>query len=107
MKKAIAVLFAVLMAAMPFAFAGRISVYGDVAESSGNAVVGEKGYVDISDSNREPDVFVCAYNDGTIKEYGMNLQSDVEVGYASGLIEMMSKLSFAGFDHYGCLRARV
>jgi|SRR3990167_1850350 len=107
MKKAIAVLLAMLMV-MPFAFATRISVYGDVSLSSGNAVVGDRGYIDISNyGNPQPDVFVCATKSGTQISYGMNLQSDTQIGIATSLIRQLAEMSFAGFDSYGCLRARV
>ena len=105
MKKTIAVLLSMLMV-LPFAFASvkvgeRVSVYDE-----GDAVVGESGYVDISSYN-VPDVFVCATKDGKVGEYGMNLNSAVQLGRAIELIRQLVTKSFAGFDQYGCLRTRV
>ena len=105
MKKAIAALLAMFMA-LPFAFADVEVGYRVTTYDETDALVGEKGYIDISDSNL-PDVFVCANKDGTQMSYGMNLQNDEQIGYAKGLVEMLSKLSFAEFDSYGCLRTRA
>ena len=112
MKKAIAVLLAVLLA-MPFAFASiergdRITTFDE-----GNALVGEGGYADISSWNTEPDVFVCATKQGRIVEYGANLQNWNQYADVRNMIEALvqemerGNNPFAGFDHYGCLRANI
>lgn len=109
MKKAIKLAMASLIAllTLPFAFAG-ISVYGDYSASSGDAIVGRMGYVHIDNgANSFPDVFVCAKKDGQVVNYGMNLQSELQRSAGEKLLRKLASLSFAGFDHFGCLRARV
>lgn len=110
MKKAIAVLFAVLIVliVMPFAFAditkgNRISVYDN--EGTQDAVVGYKGYIDISNWNWAPNVYACGYPDGTIVNYGMNLQSDAQIAVATDWLNNLDKALFAVFDHFGCVRS--
>ena len=106
MKKTVAILLSMILA-LPFAFAGvlvgdRVTTYDE-----GDVLVGESGYADISNWNTNPDVYVCATNEGVVKEYGMNLQNDAQKSRARDLVESLAKMSFAGFDHYGCLRARI
>lgn len=106
MKKAIAVLLSMLFA-LPLAFASidvgsRITTYDE-----GDQIVGLHGYADVSNTNTAPDVFVCATKDGNVIDYGMNIENDGQLSRAIELVKQLAKLSFAGFDHYGCLRARV
>lgn len=96
-----------MLMALPFAFASveigdRVTTYED-----GDQIVGDRGYADFSGWNTMPDVFVCALKDGTVKEYGMNLRNSNDLGYAIELVKQLAEMSFAGFDHYGCLRARI
>lgn len=104
MKK-LAILLAMIMA-IPFAFAD-INLYGDYSNAVGDAAVGEKGYVDARYYSAYADVFVCGLKDGTIVNYGMNLQNDNQFARGLNLLRELAQKSFAVFDHYGCLRARV
>ena len=109
MKKVMAVLFVALMV-IPFAFASiksgdRISVYDN--EETQDAVVGNKGYIDVSVWNTNTDVFVCASKDKVHVSYGMNLRNNAQISTATELVKELLEKSFEGFNHYGCLRARV
>ena len=106
MKKIIAMLMAVIMV-LPFAFADvsigqRATIYDEA-----DAIVGDRGYVDISDSNSPPDVFVCATKEGRIKQYGINIKSSSQLGDAAKAVLGLAQMDFSGFDHYGCLRMEV
>ena len=106
MKKAVSLIMSLLMV-LPFAFADiskgdRITTYDD-----GSQLVGEGGYIDISLTNTPADVFVCGTKEGRIVSYGMNLNSDAQIRLGTSLVEQLAEMSFAGFDHYGCLWAKI
>ena len=105
----IAMIFALNIALADVSVGVRVTTYDDgsqLRDDDGN-LVGNKGYIDISSSNIYADVFVCATKDGKVKEYGMNLENEAQIDYARDLVLALSKMSFARFDSYGCLRVRV
>lgn len=107
MKRAIlAVFLGVIMSLSSVFAASDIKVYGNIAGSSGDAVVGERGYM-YTDSWNLGEVYVCAKKDGTVKRYGMNLKNDASRQKAEDLVKTLSMQSFTKFDHFGCLRARI
>src|SRR3990167_965143 len=105
-KKIIAMLMAVIIA-LPFAFADvsigqRATIYDEA-----DAIVGDRGYVDVSESNSPPYVFVCATKEGKIKQYGINIKSSSQLGDAANAVRLLAQMDFSGFDRYGCLRMEV
>src|SRR3990167_6833289 len=102
MKKAIGILLAMLMV-LPSAFAS-IDMYGNRNNAVGKAAVGEFGYLHADNSNKPAEVFVCATKSGKVKMYGLNLLTREQKAEAEEAVRMLSKSSFAQFDHYGCLR---
>lgn len=105
MKKVIAVLFGLLFT-LNIAFAD-IDVYGDYSSSIGEAVVGGKGYVDVRYYEVEPDVFACGYADGTIVNYGLNLQNSNQQAKAESWLRNLDKSLFSVFNHFGCVRSKI
>ncbi len=104
MKKIIGLLLMLL--ALPMAFA-KIEMYGDASGSLGEAVVGERGYVDTSNWNPIAEVFVCATRQGKVSNYGVTLQAEYQRSKALALLESVAKMDFSVFDHFGCQRLRV
>ena len=106
MKKTISLAMALLFV-LPMTFAevktgDRISVYDEA-----DAVVGDRGYVDLYPYETENDVFVCATKDKKQVSYGMNLNNDGQIAKATELVKSLLSLSFDRFDSYGCLRAKI
>ena len=98
------VLLMSILASPAFAF---IEFYGDASNSVGKAVVGDKGYLYASYSDNYNSVVVCGTKDGNIRWYGLNLHAKEQKAYAESVVQSLAKQSFARFDHFGCLRARI
>lgn len=107
MKKmiGIATIMALLLVQVAFAevrIGDRISTYDD-----NDAYVGPRGYIEIDRNAFLADVYLCALKDGTIKEYGMDLQNSNQIAAAKLALDKLKNESFAEFDHYGCKRLRI